>query len=285
MRMSSRRSARSSTAILDEPGRGPSSETQREPSLHIIVLAAGRGSRLRALADHRSKWLLPVGPRTIADRQVEAVAAVREALAPEEVTAMVVTGHAAEGVVDRAAAGGMRTLHNPEYLSRNNWWSVLLALRALPLDDRPVVVMNGDLCARSTWLAAFLEHAARTSSESLIAVDLQRVLTDESMKVAAHPDGGSARTLRDIGKVDIADPVGEYVGLLMFRGSVREQFERSLRAFESDPVHDNEWYEGAVRTSAAAGTGWVLWPTPDTHWFEIDDEADHERAVAVLGTS
>jgi hypothetical protein len=40
-----------------------------------------------------------------------------------------------------------------------------------------------------------------------------------------------------------------------------------------------------VGRTAAAGTPWTLWATPDSEWFEIDDERDHEAAVALLGQS
>lgn len=251
--------------------------------MHVIVLAAGRGSRLNQLADDRSKWLLPVGHATIADRQLAALEQVRGELGPGAVSVTVVTGHAAQGVADYVDGQPVELLHNPEFLARNNWWSVLVGLRALPADDRPVVVMNGDLCAQPDWLAQFLLAAAGSQEQSLVAVDVERRLTDESMKVATVqlPDG--RQRVQQIGKVDITDPVGEYVGLLMFRGTVRAQFTEALARFETAPEHSNEWYEGAVRTTSANGTDWVLWPTPSSEWFEIDDEADHAAAIALLG--
>lgn len=250
--------------------------------LHVVVLAAGRGSRMRGVGDDTAKWLLQVGRRRIADRQVEAVrsAEQRSGLAGFSV----VTGHAAAGVQEFAREQGVGVVHNERYLEANNWFSVLLALDAVPGDGR-VVVMNGDLCARPEWLAAFLDAAAETTSDSLMAVDFARTLTDESMKVAAAPGPDGERVLTRIGKVDVPDPVGEYVGLLMFGGSVRKAMTEQLRAFDGFPAHLNEWYEGAVGRTAAAGTTWTLWGTPDSEWFEIDDEQDHAAAVTLLGDS
>ena len=250
--------------------------------LHVVVLAAGRGSRMRGLGDDTAKWLLQVGRRRIADRQVDAVRSVEQRLGLAGFS--VVTGHAAEGVRDFARERGVGVIHNERYLEANNWFSVLLALETLPADGR-VVVMNGDLCARPEWLAAFLEAAATTTSDSLMAVDFARTLTDESMKVAAGPGPEGQRVLTRIGKVDVPDPVGEYVGLLMFGGPVRKALTEQLRAFDGSAAHLNEWYEGAVGRTAAAGTPWVLWATPDSEWFEIDDERDHAAAVALLGES
>src|SRR2546421_9309111 len=42
--------------------------------VHVVILAAGRGSRLGAVAESTPKWLLDVGGSTIADRHLAAVA-------------------------------------------------------------------------------------------------------------------------------------------------------------------------------------------------------------------
>lgn len=257
--------------------------------MHVVVLAAGRGSRMGGLGEDTAKWLIQVGERRIADRQLDAVQALRQQGDGRLASATVVTGHAAAGVeqyaqADAAQALGLQTLHNPRYLEANNWYTVLLAVEQLPARDR-VVVMNGDLCARPEWLGAFLVAAGEASTDSLVAVDFARRLTDESMKVAAAEGPGGSRLLTRIGKIDVPDPVGEYVGLLMFGGDVRTALHDQLREFGTSPQHLNEWYEGAVGRTAAAGVPWTLWSTPDSDWYEIDDEKDHMAAVALLGTS
>jgi choline kinase len=108
-----------------------------------------------------------------------------------------------------------------------------------------------------------------------IAFDRQR--TEESMKVSR----GAAGELRLIGKHAFSDPVGEYVGLLMAAGEVLTAFRAQLEAFEQDEQHANQWYEGAVGLTAAAGVRWFLWATPDSSWVEIDDLVDLERAQAM----
>ena len=142
---------------------------------------------------------------------------------------------------------------------------------------RRVAVINSDLFARADWIARFLIDCAQTSTESLIAVDVERPVNDESMKVATN---GSS-LLASIGKVGIEDPVGEYVGMLMAGGPVLGDFRTALEGFERQPEAANEWYERAVGVSAAAGTKWTVWPTPDSRWVEIDDDADHRSAVEV----
>src|SRR3712207_2526439 len=124
----------------------PEQPIPQQPSVkapaHVVVLAAGKGSRLGRHGEETPKWLLEVGGRTIAERQLEGVAAAGDAVA----SVQVVTGHAA-GVIDewlRDRPEQVGTVFNPEYADINNWWSLLRALRELP-EDGPVAVINADL--------------------------------------------------------------------------------------------------------------------------------------------
>lgn len=239
--------------------------------VHVVVLAAGRGSRLGTVGDDTPKWLLEVQGRTIADRQLEGIRDAGDAVA----SVRVVVGHAGEAIERELALRDepVGVVRNPEYAEINNWWSVLRAIRELP-EQGPIVVMNGDLLVSPAHVTAFLRAAAEGDADGLLAVDLARELTDESMKVARRPDG----TLERIGKVDIDAPVGEYIGILLARGPVLHAFRDRLATFEGHDEHRNEWYEGAVGRTAAEGTAWHVWPLPDSDWVEIDDDADLQAA-------
>jgi choline kinase len=246
--------------------------------VHVVVLAAGRGSRLGALGGDTPKWLLDVGGRTLADRQLEGVALAGEAVA----STRVVVGHAAE-VIEQLLADRpepVTVVPNPEYADLNNWWSLLRALRGID-DDGPVAVINADLLADPAAMARFLRDAATAPAEGLLAVDLQRQLTDESMKVATGADG----TLSVIGKVGVDAAVGEYVGMLAARGEALRRLRAALEAFVGRDDAVNEWYEGAVGRTAADGVAWAVWPMPSTDWVEIDDDGDLDAAHALVGAA
>src|SRR4051794_29788340 len=155
---------------------------------HVVVLAAGRGSRLGALGADTPKWLLEVGEATIADRHLAAVDLAEREAAGSVASVSVVTGHAAEAIERFLAVRGRSNvglIHNPEFATLNNWYSVLLALEALEAGpDSSVAVLNSDLLAAADWISRFLLDSAATPLESLIAVDTERTLTDESMKVS-----------------------------------------------------------------------------------------------------
>lgn len=244
--------------------------------LHVVVLAAGRGSRL-AEGEARPKWLLETPDGTLAERHMEGIGAATRAGAVASVR--VVTGHVAEAIESFAAGyEELELVPNPEYAELNNWWSLLRALRELP-EEGPVAVLNADLLIAPEHLADFLFDAAASSAEALICVDLERQLTDESMKVARGEAGGLAR----IGKVGVDDAVGEYVGMLMARGSALAAMRAHLERFVGRPECADEWYEGAVGRSAADGTEWRIWPMPSGDWVEIDDDEDLARARTLVG--
>ncbi len=50
-----------------------------------------------------------------------------------------------------------------------------------------------------------------------------------------------------------------------------------------DPAAANEWYERVVGLTAADGTEWTGWATPDSGWVEIDDETDLASALELEG--
>jgi choline kinase len=248
------------------------------PPAHVVVLAAGRGSRLGDLGDGTPKWLLDVGGRTIADRQLEGVAEAGAAVG----SVRVVVGHAADAIeaalAERPEPIGV--VPNPEFAEINNWWSLLRALRVLP-EDGPVVVINADLLVDPTAVSSFISAVVEGEDEALLAVDLERQLTDESMKVT-RGDGGF---LERIGKVQIVDPVGEYVGMLGARGGALRRMREVLESFVGRSERDNEWYEGAVGRTAAEGLPWRIWPMPSSAWVEIDDDADLRAAQALVGSA
>ncbi|MCW3010363.1 MAG: putative sugar nucleotidyltransferase [Solirubrobacterales bacterium] len=246
--------------------------------VHVVVLAAGRGSRLGTLGDETPKWLLRVADRTLADRHVEGIHRAGEAVA----SAQVVTGHAAEAIVSALATelGGVTPIFNAEWAELNNWWSLLRGLQELPA-GAPVAVINADLLVQPEHVAAFLIEAATGAADGLLAVDVEQQVTDESMKVEQGANG----TLTRIGKVGLDAPIGEYIGMLMARGPVRDALQETLEGFVGREDCANEWYEGAVGRTAADGQPWHVWPVPSGGWVEIDDDADLDRAQALAGAA
>jgi choline kinase len=253
--------------------------------IHLVVLAAGRGRRLGTLGVDTPKWLLEVGGATVAERQLEAVDRVTRG-SPDLVRSVnIVVGYAAPAIARFAARrpeSEFALIDNPAYDELNNWYSLLLALRALDRsNDSRVVVFNADLLAHAEWFAKFLRASASASAEALIAIDTARPPTDEAMKVSVVD--GSPHLLERVAKVGVEDPVGEYVGMFMVRGATRDSLRATLEAYVGSQLAADHWYEHAIEQTARNGRPWVVWPTPDSEWIEIDDEADYASAQRMNG--
>jgi choline kinase len=252
--------------------------------IDVVVLAAGRGRRLGALGADTPKWLLEVGGTTLAERQLEAIERAA-GCSPDLVRSVnVVVGHAAPAIASftaRRSEPPIALVHNPSYDEINNWYSLLLALRELADEAERVVVFNADLLAHPDWFARFLLDSAGAATESLIAVDTARPLTEESMKVSVGD--GAPNLLERIGKVGVEDPVGEYVGMFMVRGPARDTLTETLETYVGSDAAVEHWYEHAIGETADNGVPWVVWPTPDSEWIEIDDEADYASALRMDG--
>ena len=258
----------------------------------VVVLAAGHGRRLGPAGGPGPKWLIDVAGAPIAERHL---IAVEQTLGPDT-DVLVVVGHAADRVerycAARAERGGLRPLlvPNGQYAQRNNWYSLLVGLDALEdrlNDDQVVVILNSDLFGLPAWIGALLSAAAELSdAPGSLAVDVVRPLTDEAMKVAAGPrDGAGRRWCRAIGKVDVDDPVGEYVGLSALAPSGRALVHEALRAFTAEGARADAWYEAAFQEISAASPFLTLTPTPSSAWVEIDDAEDLLAAERLAGAS
>jgi L-glutamine-phosphate cytidylyltransferase len=244
-------------------------------SVAIVVLAAGTGSRLGPTGADVPKWLLTVGGRPLAHWHLDAFAATADLWE----RLLVVVGHAASAVdaclTQRTDAQPIRVVRNPKFATRNNWYSLLLALDELEPWQGRVLVLNSDLLLPTETLERLIEFAAVTRSESFLVVDFERPLTDEAMKVAINPRG----KMQDIGKTEISgEPVGEYVGLSVLGGDARQLVLSALRSFCDDAHSASAWYEAAFAVAARNGAQFALIPIGTSAWLEIDDPDDLARA-------
>jgi choline kinase len=245
--------------------------------LDVVVLAAGRGSRLAAGGWEGPKWLLDVNGRTIASLQLSAI---REHAPGHRL--VVVTGFRAEAVESWLTMDGTTpcTLHNERWDDRNNWWSLLLALRHLDTigSTAPMLLLNSDLFAPAAWFGPFIAAAIGIADDrAAIGVDVVRRLTDEAMKVSVRTDDAGP-LLRSIGKVGVEEPVAEYVGIAALGVGARGRLRCALEAFDLDDRHADEWYEAGIRQAVADGLPVELVPMPDAGWVEIDDAGDLQAA-------
>ena len=233
-----------------------------------VVLAAGQGQRLRPDTAALPKTLLPVdGERTI----LELILANLRAVGLEDVA--IVTGFAAERVQERVPAlergCGVRLelVFNDRAEEWNNAYSLWLARDRF---REGVLLVNGDTVHPPSVEERLL--AAR-GPDVLLAVDAEKPLSREEMKVRLTPDGA----LRQIHKgIDPALAEGEYIGLTVIEPTAAEGLAEALEAtWRRDP---SLYYEDGYQEYVERGGRVDVAPIGRVEWVEVDDHDDLARA-------
>jgi choline kinase len=233
-----------------------------------LVLAAGAGRRLHPLTADLPKTLLEVEDgRTVLD----VVLANLRAAGLEDVA--IVTGVAAERIRERAPAlerrHGVRLelIHNDRAEEWNNAYSLWLARHAFA---EGVLLVNGDTVHPPSVEEALL--GAR-GPHALIAVDREKALGEEQMKVLLGNDG----TMRRINKaIDPAAAAGEYIGVGLLEPAGAEALADALETtWRRDPslYYEDGFQELADRGGTIRGVA-----IGAVDWVEIDDHDDLARA-------
>jgi choline kinase len=238
--------------------------------MKAVILSAGQGSRLLPLTAERPKCLLPLGPKSLIEWQVD----ILSRCGVDEI--VVVVGFRAALVEDalvKLARKGLRirTLLNPFYNVADNLGSCWLARQEMGGD---FLLANGD----TVFEPAVLQRLLRSPAAPItVTIDRKASYDADDMKV--HLDG---TRLLDIGKtLPRAQTDGESIGLLLFRGAGPELFvaavDRALRTSEGLKsfylrVIDQLAKSHRVETATIEGLS----------WGEVDYPADLQRAERLV---
>jgi choline kinase len=239
-----------------------------------MVLAADASRRLRPDTDDLPKALLPVaGETTILDIALRNLAAV----GMQDV--VIVVGHAAHAIADRAACFEaeygitLDLVHNGRALEWNNAYSLWLAREYF---SRGALLVNGGtvhpVSVEKTLLAA-RGSGMTPGARVIVAVDNVNPLGDEGMKVALDARG----LLSKISKhVDPARAYGEYVGVTLIEPSAAVPLADALETtWRRDP---GLCYEDGYQELADRGGDIAAVPVGEMDWVEVDDHRALRRA-------
>jgi choline kinase len=233
-----------------------------------LVLAAGPGRRLHPLTADLPKTLLPLTDgRTILDLALRNLRSV----GLEEV--VVVTGFAAKRIEERLPGlqrrHGMRIelLFNERAQEWNNAFSLWLARDTL---RDGALLVNGDTVHP---VSVEEELLAGRGPDVLLAVDQEKPVGDEEMKVLLSDRGGLKRISKDI---DPASADGEYIGVALIEPSAAGPLADALEAtWRRDPsLYYEDGLQEFVERNGKAG----VVPIGTADWVEVDDHADLELA-------
>ncbi|MFN0105805.1 MAG: phosphocholine cytidylyltransferase family protein [Bryobacteraceae bacterium] len=229
-----------------------------------IVLAAGRGSRMKNLTDDRPKCLIEVRGRPLLEWQITAL---REAGISE---IAIVTGYRREMLT----GWGLTEFHNPRW-EETNMVSSLACARAW-LEAEPCIVSYSDIFFESPAVKLLMDSTtplAIAYDPNWRALWTRRfgdpLLDAETFRL--NPDG----TLAEIGgKPQSADVVeGQYMGLLRFTPEGWKEVLR-IRSVLTPAECDTMHMTGTLQKIIEAGKS-AIWAVPYTGlWGEIDSAED-----------
>jgi choline kinase len=232
--------------------------------MKAVILAAGRGSRLRPYTDDLPKALIPIGGTTLAHRTV----AILRSLGITDVT--IVVGHLKEKFARAFRDEIVRFEVNDHFDTTDQAASLLMARAAF---DDDLLVVTGDLCCPPQ----VFEEIVHEGSPVCIAVDrTPRDFDDTIEKVRFEGE----RVVR-IGKLNVgnAEANGEFMGLTKFRrdatAAALGRIERAVvRNARSALIHvHQDFIDGGSELGYVEARG---------EWCEVDDEPSLAQARRLL---
>ncbi len=247
-----------------------------------VILAAGRGTRLKELGTEIPKGFLQLGTKPIIEESLEKLytAGIERVI--------IVTGHVAEKYEDLAARspGRILTVHNEQYADSGSLYSLYLAGSALQDPskpeteiDRPSTEPAGFLLLESdlVYESRALEALQRDPRPDLILVSGR---TNSGDEVWVATEGGNLRAMsKDRFRLN-GDILGELVGISKISMPLFARLcEVAERLFEKT-LHV-EYETGLTETAREYPIPCLL--IPDLVWAEIDDANHLERARRLYG--
>ena len=238
--------------------------------MKAIILSAGQGKRLLPLTSEVPKCLLPVGGKTLLERQLDALAEC----GVNQVT--VVVGYGAEKVeslVARSSSGSQKveTFLNAEYAVSDNLVSCWKVREKMTGD---FLLINGD----TLFEPAIPERLLQTPKhEVTVTVSRKDEYDADDMKVQL--DGSR---LLQIGKTLASEEVNaESIGMILFRESGPLWFCEAMEQALKEEAARKRWYLSVINELAQVKPVWTCSVT-GLSWAEIDYPADLENARKIF---
>jgi choline kinase len=235
--------------------------------MKALILAAGRGTRIRSVHKDHPKCLIRCSgdESTILDHQIDS-------LFSSGVTDIgVVVGYEKHQIVHHVAANhSSRRRHftfieNPLFATTNNIYSFWLARSWI--NKEPFVCLNADVI----FDPRILTPAVKSTAPITMIVDPE--WRDETMKVIIS----GRRVIRMNKLIRRAEFSGTYIGITSFAAGVQDR----LFAKINDLIRnggENDFFNLAVQQLADEGVHVGFTSTGDLPWAEIDDPGDLDFA-------
>ncbi len=240
--------------------------------MRAIILAAGTGSRLSA---HGGRGAATPKPAVVVAGHPLLETAIRFARAAGADKVAAILGHEREITEPLARKCGVDDVAwNPRFRDAGNLESLEVARQA-GLCDGAVLLMNADHIYRPT-IAEIVARVAASATQVTAFIDTDRQLGADDMKVRLDEDRRVVAISKQLDGWDAG-----YVGMTFVPANAVSNYfytADNARNEKGDSIHVEAVLQRMVGVEAAA--------TADISghgWFEVDDEADWQRAESALG--
>lgn len=229
--------------------------------MHLIILAAGKGTRMENLTDDRPKCLLEIAQgESFLSSQISA------AEKSDHISKVViVTGYLSESVYEFVSSHtfeiDVKIIENIDYDSSGPIKSIYEASEEMLYSD--FILVNGD-----TWYSPALmsDNLLRNEGITLAASYVEDANRDD-MKLKLTPESNIDRVLKDL-DFELSTPISS--GLVVVKGKeYREDFVNTVsRAYEDSP--HAYWHSILERTRTPVKT----YQIPLASWQEADTPSE-----------
>lgn len=238
--------------------------------MKTIILAAGIAKRLQPLTNKITKCLLKIDGETILSKTI------KSCINNDLKDVVVLTGHGDEFTKEeiknivlknKITDLKIKTIYNPEYSTKNNCYSLKLAVKDLNED---IIVINSDDVYDEKILAKLMPIPS-----SALVIDNVKTLTEESMKIY-YVNG----KVTDINKKLIIDKsYGESIGIAKIAKKDIDCLKKCLD--EVVRTDSNLYYEDAFQLMFKE-VDFKVCDTDGLKWTEVDTPEDFEMAKKLV---
>jgi len=230
--------------------------------MKIILLSAGKGTRMMPLTKNTPKCLLHVGNGlTVLESQLEIIKKT------EIKDIVLIVGYLAEQVESKIKkyrdSLNITLIYNPFYDISNNLVSLWFA-KHLMNDD--VLVINGDNIFEVKVLHALIE----AKKPITLVIDKKKEYDDDDMKVSIEGDK-ILKINKDIVKHKIG---GESVGMMRFQSDGIIKIKNKLEQMVREKEKHNLFYLDAIQELINEGHAVNYTVISEEDWAEIDFHPD-----------
>lgn len=234
-------------------------------SMKAVILAGGIGSRLRPLTEKMPKCLLKVGNSTILERQISTL----NSFGIQDIA--IVTGHESQKIADHIQSKNITLIHNPDYETTNNAYSLWLARDFVREEKDGFIVCNSDLIFKPDMLRTLLES---TAADKMIVDDSLVDMTSDMVKVQLIDND----RIHEMSKqLDTSLASAEAVGPVIFSQKGGAKFMEHIDTAISNGDKKN-WFFYTLSQFAKYYPFYAV-RNKGSMWAEIDTVEDFENAT------